>query len=543
MQEEVKKLAAQIMDRWKVLEKGQKIRLILVASLLAVVIGITIYMATRPNLVALSRNLDYRTTAEIMQALDDAGIYNTTNRSNTEIYVNERDHTAAQMYLVQNNIPSPGFFTFDDVLRNSSMSTSETITRASLGKERQSELEQAIMQLEPIQSATVIINRADDTVYFWEEAKRSSVAVVLTLYPNAVMTREQSESTARFLVASIAGLSIEDVQITDQFGRNIFDGKSYADDTGSVARAEAEQQREVTLVATIKDSIGPTYPDVKVITNLVFNTDNIYREYTTYAPPIPGSTSGMITQESGDSSSMSNTEAGEIPGVEANNNEIGEYQMGNGAVSEATAKSFDRSFVLNTEHGRIESNTMGNLIANQSSIAIIAYRYRTITEDFARRNNLLTDTTWERYKEENSEVVPIVVNEELLQGLRIGTGIDNLTLVAFEKALFIDAEVTEIKLEQIIILVILALIILLLAYGLIRSSQPDEITEIEPELSVEDLLVSTKLEESDDLNEIERMKSLEIKESETKRQVEKFVNEKPEAVAQLLRNWLNDEWE
>ena len=30
--------------------------------------------------------------------------------------------------------------------------------------------------------------------------------------------------------------------------------------------------------------------------------------------------------------------------------------------------------------------------------------------------------------------------------------------------------------------------------------------------------------------------------SETRRMIEKFVEENPEAVANLLRNWLNEEW-
>jgi len=31
--------------------------------------------------------------------------------------------------------------------------------------------------------------------------------------------------------------------------------------------------------------------------------------------------------------------------------------------------------------------------------------------------------------------------------------------------------------------------------------------------------------------------------SEAKKAIEKFVDERPEAVAGLLRNWLNDDWE
>ncbi len=58
---------------------------------------------------------------------------------------------------------------------------------------------------------------------------------------------------------------------------------------------------------------------------------------------------------------------------------------------------------------------------------------------------------------------------------------------------------------------------------------------MEPELSVEDLLATTQ--EESHLDEIE----LDDK-SETRILIEKFVDENPEAVASLLRNWINEEW-
>ena len=50
----------------------------------------------------------------------------------------------------------------------------------------------------------------------------------------------------------------------------------------------------------------------------------------------------------------------------------------------------------------------------------------------------------------------------------------------------------------------------------------------------ESLLQSTPQAEIEDIE-------LESK-SETRRMIEKFVDENPEAVASLLRNWLNEEW-
>jgi flagellar M-ring protein FliF len=68
-----------------------------------------------------------------------------------------------------------------------------------------------------------------------------------------------------------------------------------------------------------------------------------------------------------------------------------------------------------------------------------------------------------------------------------------------------------------------------------RGVKPVEVTELEPELSVEQLLATTK--------ENQTIEDIEFNEvSEVRRMIEKFVDEKPEAVAQLLRNWLNEDW-
>jgi len=66
--------------------------------------------------------------------------------------------------------------------------------------------------------------------------------------------------------------------------------------------------------------------------------------------------------------------------------------------------------------------------------------------------------------------------------------------------------------------------------------KPHEVVETEPELSVEALLATTK--ENQTLDDIEFSDK-----SASKQQIEKFVDENPEAVVALLRNWLNDDWE
>ena len=61
---------------------------------------------------------------------------------------------------------------------------------------------------------------------------------------------------------------------------------------------------------------------------------------------------------------------------------------------------------------------------------------------------------------------------------------------------------------------------------------------MEPELSVESLVESTRELDEAELDEIEFQEK-----SDARLLIEKFVDEKPEAVASLLRNWLNEDWD
>ena len=70
------------------------------------------------------------------------------------------------------------------------------------------------------------------------------------------------------------------------------------------------------------------------------------------------------------------------------------------------------------------------------------------------------------------------------------------------------------------------------------STRKEKAPELEPELSVETLLQTTKENEEENLEDIGFKEK-----SEARVLIEKFVEEKPEAVASLLRNWLNEDWE
>ena len=84
--------------------------------------------------------------------------------------------------------------------------------------------------------------------------------------------------------------------------------------------------------------------------------------------------------------------------------------------------------------------------------------------------------------------------------------------------------------QFILIIVFLAL----LAFVVLRSMRGEKHDEEEEELSVESLLQSTPEGQLADI-------SIED-DSETRKLIGKFVDENPEAAANLLRNWLNEDW-
>lgn len=151
-----------------------------------------------------------------------------------------------------------------------------------------------------------------------------------------------------------------------------------------------------------------------------------------------------------------------------------------------------------------------------------------------KAQGLLDGISWEEFQEENREDVWMEVREEYYDMAANATGIskDRITIIAYESPVFIDKE-TSVTGSDIVSIVMIVLILALLAFVVLRSMRSRKAQEGEEELSVESMLQSTP----EEVNDIE----VETK-SDTRMLIEKFVDDNPEAAANLLRNWLNEDW-
>ena len=116
-----------------------------------------------------------------------------------------------------------------------------------------------------------------------------------------------------------------------------------------------------------------------------------------------------------------------------------------------------------------------------------------------------------------------------------GIGVEHITILSYEEPFFVDKTRANFNWTDIIQIALIVVILLLLGMVVLRTLKTDKNKEEEPEeISVENLLQTMPQEPLEDID-------LEAK-SENRRMIEKFVDENPEAVANLLRNWLTEDW-
>ena len=173
-----------------------------------------------------------------------------------------------------------------------------------------------------------------------------------------------------------------------------------------------------------------------------------------------------------------------------------------------------------------------------SSISIALRKYRIYDEETLRILGFLEETTYEEYQALHSEPEVATVSPDLYTMVSNATGIaeNRITIISYTEPFYVHTEEEEaFDFSNYLQIIVFLLIVLLLAFVVWRSTRREEVVETEPELSVEDLLSATSEPPLEDIDLQDK--------SEARRAIEKFVDENPEAVALLLRNWLDSGWD
>ncbi|MDE7404682.1 MAG: flagellar M-ring protein FliF, partial [Lachnospiraceae bacterium] len=246
-----------------------------------------------------------------------------------------------------------------------------------------------------------------------------------------------------------------------------------------------------------------------------------------------GNTQGYLSSERTFSSSATNGSS-DIPGTDSNGQQT-EYVYQDNAQSNSESSEEERNY-LPSETITDKDIPPGTINYGLSTISLAATNMNVIREEDARAQGLLDGISWEEYKLANAGQSQVEVPDDLYDVVSKATGfpVENIAIVAYSENVFFDKEGLNVSGSDIVQIVLIVVILALLAFVVIRSMRSEKETEQPEELSVESLLQSQPDVELEDIG-TEPM-------SETRRLIEKFVDENPEAVASLLRNWLNEGW-
>lgn len=274
------------------------------------------------------------------------------------------------------------------------------------------------------------------------------------------------------------------------------------------------------------------FDKIEVASNLDINfatSEEVYHEYS--APD--GATQGLKSSDRTYSSESTN-DGGGVPGTDSNGDST-EYVYQDSGNSSSTVEETENNYLPN-ERITTTNNLPGVIDYDNSTIAVTAISYNVVREEDVKAQGLLDGISWEEYKLANAQGSRITVDDDILDVVSKATGFPaaNIAFVARTENVFFDKEGLNISASNIVQIILIIIILALLAFVVLRSMRGEKASKQPEELPVESLLQSQPEIELEDISAEES--------SETKKLIEKFVDENPEAVANLLRNWLNQEW-
>ena len=534
MLDKLKEIPGKILEWWNKFTNKQKTVIVAMVAAVVFTFAIIVYVFSRPNYVRLDTYETSQEASKVIDILNAAGVTHKESADLLTIDV-ESSQIAQANYALAAAGYTPGDLAYEDVVKVGMSTTSadrETMTTIFLQKQ----IEEALKTVNQVRDATVIINRPPQLGTLAAQNQETSASVQLTL--DGTFTATHAATMAKSVANMLGCSTTANITIWDQDANILFAG---GDDYTAAGMAnnmqELKDQMESMTSNQVKQVLYGTkqYNMISVAPHLAIDFAS-YEETRKEYYANDGRTEGMLAERDKFNSESTNGIAGS-PGTDSNGGDLTDYVSPDFSNSESSQEETSEKFLPN-EWIQYMQKTAGAFVDySSSSMSISMITYREYYEDRVRRQGLLDgSTTWEDFKEENRQDVRMEVPQEYYEMAANATGIsaDKITIIAYESPIFYDREGIHISGTDVLSIVMIVLILALLGFVILRSMISRKAASEEEELSVESMLQSNPEPVIDDID-------VEAK-SETRKMIEKFVDENPEAAANLLRNWLNEDW-
>ncbi|PKM61017.1 MAG: flagellar M-ring protein FliF [Firmicutes bacterium HGW-Firmicutes-4] len=530
MNEKIKGIIEKIKNFWTGTSKKAKILMIggVVLVLLAS-IGLTAFLNYK-DYVPLFDDLTQAETTEIMAALTEMEA-DVKLDAGGNITVPKEDESRIRMKLATAGYPKNGlsYYVIQD---NNSMLSTDYERKQYENMQLQERIGASIKTLEGVKDAIVTISVPTENVFYLQETEATTASVIIHLEPGATLTREQTSGIQNLVAKSVAGLSADNIALTDGNGNDLINNMAAAN--GGEAKLKLTKTIENDLTQKVNNVLdGPYDPDqYKVSVTATLNTDAVKQESTVYTPSPDGENSGVINQESS-SLVISNEDgiAGGIAGTTGNTDvtTYAEGIIGEGGIitgiNENTSYSVSQE-ITQTEKmdPAIDTVSIGIAIndpamtpvARENLVQLVAFAAGVPPQSVTVRNFEFAQA------EEEVEAEPLLTPQQLLVFGGIGAG------------------------------VLLLLLVLLFVLTRGKKKKADGKTKKKSKRGkkgIEEAFASDEDAETDALfgalaaDRSESIEPIHPVKDDKKEKVKEFAATNPEIAAQLFKSWLKNESE
>lgn len=535
MPENVQKILNKIKDWWGKFSTKQKTLIISLAAVVAVALGILGIVMNQPKMVPLITCENATQAAQVKELLEGEGITPEISDDGLTFRVNQKQKTDASLLLGSNEIPTEGY-SIDNVF-DGSFSTTESDKNKKYQLYLEKKFSDELSTISNVESASVSLSLPEDDGTIISMNQETYASIILQL--NSEMDEEQAAGIAKFVATEVGNDSTDNILILDGDGNVLFSGGDTSTSIGSAnSQLSVKAKAENIVKGEVKDVVLGTdvYDNVEVGLNLQMDFDT--QEYTNKHYYVDdGQEQGYLDSRSTYESEATGGAAG-VPGTDSNQNDT-TYTLPDSETSSSSVSETKEQFLPSAEITKKNSDG-GTVDYTNSSISVVATSYVVYDENALKADGTLDNMTFDQFVAQNSNRVKTTVDADFYDVVANATGIpkNNITIVAYDVPFFKYASSSGRDITDYLQMALAVLIFALLGFVVFRSTRKQPEPELEPELSVENLLETTKEAAQEGLEDIGYAEK-----SETRVLIERFVEEKPEAAAALLRNWLNEEWE
>ncbi len=532
MADKLKEIPSKILEWWNKFTTRQKSIIIGAAAVVIFAFAIIMYVMNKPQYVSLITCDTTAQASEIIDTLDSAGIAHKESNDGLKIEVESSKQSAANLALGSAGY-MPDELKLSDYLGNS-MSTTATDKERLYNSYLEKYITETIEAQSAVKSAKVHLSFPKDNGTLAAQKEEASAFIQLEL--DGTFTSANAAALAKCVATWLRNDTTANITIMDTDSNLLFAG---GDDYSSAGIAnsmqELQNQAESMIANQVKKVLLGTkqYNDAAVTSHLDMDFAD-YEETVKEYYANSDRTEGMLSHEETYDSENTN-DGGGVPGTTSNGEGGTTYVSPDSSNSSSTTSETSRDYLPN-ESIKNTVTPAGGINYTNSSISIAAITYREIHYEDVKRQGLLDGTTWEEYKSQNSADTKLTVDQDMYSLVANATGINenNITIIAYESPIFYDKESSPVTTQNVLSAIMLVLILGLLLFVVLHSMRTRQAVQQEEEVSVENMLQSTPEAELEDID-------VEAK-SETRKMIEKFVDENPESAAALLRNWLNEDW-